>query len=105
MTDMFLCTWRKPENFDPIPQILKHRYNNVDDRESLDSDTFLQIRVSKKDVSIENIQWQMWNLTTDEKHDMETQPLLYVSIRSDTIFFLTQYIESDTGTLETQRVQ
>ena len=79
MTDMFLCTWRKPENFDPIPQILKHRYNNVDDRESLDSDTFLQIRVSKKDnVSIENVQWQLWNLTTDEKKDdMETQPLLY----------------------------
>ena len=48
-------------------------YNNVDDRESLDSDTFLQIRVSKKDnVSIENVQ-KLWNLTTDEKKDdMET---------------------------------
>ena len=56
-------------------------YNNVDDRESLDSDSFVRIRLRKDNVSIENVQWQMWNVSTstnEKKDDAATLPLLYV---------------------------
>ena len=56
-------------------------YNNVDDRESLDSDSFVRIRLRKDNVSIENVQWQMWNVSTstnEKKDDAAALPLLYV---------------------------
>jgi len=54
-------------------------YNNVDDRESLDSDMFLRIKLRKDNISIENVQWQIWNVNgRATKDDEDLQPLLYV---------------------------